>query len=153
MKNKYFPDEDITFNDLYFMCYMIERVARKLRQRNAYVVNALGKERLLHLISCAGVLHSENPAQVENDWILDYGLQKGEFDVTHVDAALCGHIPSATQIGKVYARLIHSVAEDYVCGIIDVYNSALCATLDNYNTSAYYEPSYIITRAYLNNGF
>ena len=25
MKNKYFPDEDITMNDLYFICYMIER--------------------------------------------------------------------------------------------------------------------------------
>ena len=29
MKNKYFPDEDIESNDLYFVCYMIERVARK----------------------------------------------------------------------------------------------------------------------------
>ena len=28
MKNKYFPDEDIEINDLYFVCYMIERVAR-----------------------------------------------------------------------------------------------------------------------------
>ena len=28
MKNKYFPDEDIEENDLYFICYMIERVAK-----------------------------------------------------------------------------------------------------------------------------
>ena len=27
MKNKYFPDEDIEENDLYFICYMIERVS------------------------------------------------------------------------------------------------------------------------------
>ena len=27
MKNKYFPEEEITMNDLYFICYMIERVA------------------------------------------------------------------------------------------------------------------------------
>ena len=26
MKNKYFPEEEITMNDLYFICYMIERV-------------------------------------------------------------------------------------------------------------------------------
>ena len=30
MTNKFFPDEQVTENDLYFLCYMIERVARKL---------------------------------------------------------------------------------------------------------------------------
>ena len=46
MKNKFFPDEDITENDLYFMCYMVERVARELHQRNKYVVNKIGYEEL-----------------------------------------------------------------------------------------------------------
>lgn len=39
MKNIYFPDEDILENDLFFICYMIEKVARSLRQHNCYVVN------------------------------------------------------------------------------------------------------------------
>ena len=39
MNNKYFKDEIITFNDLYFVCYMIERVARKLKQPNSYIDN------------------------------------------------------------------------------------------------------------------
>lgn len=30
MINKYFEDEEIKQNDLFFMCSMIERVARKL---------------------------------------------------------------------------------------------------------------------------
>lgn len=46
MTNKFFPDEFIEKNDLYFMCYMIERVARKLHQHNNYVVNAIGKDEL-----------------------------------------------------------------------------------------------------------
>ena len=33
MTNKFFPDEQVTENDLYFLCYMIERVARKLHQK------------------------------------------------------------------------------------------------------------------------
>lgn len=33
MKNKYFPDEEIEMNDLYFVCYMIERVARHIKQK------------------------------------------------------------------------------------------------------------------------
>ena len=46
MQNKYFPEEEITEDDLYFMCYMIERVARKLKHRNKYVVNQIGKDEL-----------------------------------------------------------------------------------------------------------
>ena len=42
MINKHFPDEEIEFDDLYFTCYMIERVARNLHQKNRYVVNAIG---------------------------------------------------------------------------------------------------------------
>ena len=75
MKNKYFLDEEIKENDLYFMCYMIERVARHIHQKNRYVVNTIGKEELYHLISCANVLHCENSQKVEEDWIKEYKLQ------------------------------------------------------------------------------
>ena len=57
MSNKYFPDEQITFNDLYFVCYMIERVARRLRQHNCYVVSCLGDEGLVHELSIAETNH------------------------------------------------------------------------------------------------
>ena len=51
MKNKYFPDEDITEDDLYFVCYMIERVARHIKQKNKYVVNTIGRDGFYHLLS------------------------------------------------------------------------------------------------------
>ena len=43
MTNIYFPDEKVTVNDLYFVCYMVERIARQLKQPNKYVVNTLGR--------------------------------------------------------------------------------------------------------------
>lgn len=43
MTNKFFPEEQIRENDLFFLCYMIERVARKLHQRNKYIVNSIQK--------------------------------------------------------------------------------------------------------------
>lgn len=153
MKNKYFEDEDLTQNDLFFICYMIERVSRKIKQHNSYVVNKIGKENLYHLLSTAQVLHSVNPLQVEEDFINDFNLESGNFDIANVDKKLCDKIPSATEIGSVYARLINSISDNYVDAITNVYNSDLCEIIDNYNTSAYYEPSYILTRAYLNNGF
>lgn len=156
MKNKYFPDEEITANDLFFMCYMIECVARNLHQRNNYIVNTIGKEELYHLISCASVLHCENPLKVEHDWIDDYHLKQGDFDITDVDLELVDRIPSALDMGAVYQRLISDTLnsrEDYVDGIIRVYNDPICQVIDNYNCSAYYEPSYVVARAYADGGF
>lgn len=156
MTNIYFPNEGITVNDLYFICYMIERMARKLHQRNRYVVNSIGKEELKHLISVANVLHAENPLAVEDAWIRDYALEQGDEDVTLVDKDLVDKIPTPLQMGKVYQRLIVDTLqpnENYVDGIIRVYNDEICDVIDNYNCSAYYEPSYVVARAYLNGGF
>ena len=156
MTNIYFPDEEIKKNDVYFICYMIERVARKLHQRNKYVVNKIGKGQLEHLISVANVLHAENPLAVEDDWIEEYNLAKGNVDVTAVDSELVTTIPSTTQMGKVYQRLIYDTmqpGESEVEGIIRVYNDEICDVIDNYNCSAYYEPSYVIARAYQNGGY
>ena len=43
MKNKYFPDEKITMNDLYFVCYMIERVARHIKQRKRILLRGIAE--------------------------------------------------------------------------------------------------------------
>ena len=156
MKNIYLPDEDITTDDLYFVCYMIEKVARQLKQHNSYVVNKIGKKTLQHLLSVANVLHADNHAKVAQEWIKAYGLEPGNFDITDVDKELAEIIPTSLQMGKVYQRLISdtlSTKEDYADGIINVYNNPLCSTIDNYNTSAFYEPSYVIARAYQHGGF
>ena len=156
MTNIYFPDEEITRDDVKFICYMIERVARRLHQKNSYVVNKLGKENLNHLISVANVLHCKNPLDVEDEWIDEYRLEEGNLDITDVDYDLVDRIPTALQIGKVYERLIHDTAmsnETEVEEIIRVYNDEICEKIDNYNCSAYYEPSYVIARAYYQGGF
>ena len=156
MKNIYFPEEEITTDDLYFICYMIEKVARQLKQRNKYVVNAIGVDGFRHLLSCAQALHCENPLKVASDWIVDYALEEGNFDITDVDPELAEIIPAELDMGAVYQRLIVdtlSSKEDYVDGILRVYNNPICETIDNYNCSAFYEPSYVIARAYQDGGF
>ncbi len=156
MTNIFFKNEEISTDDLYFLCYMIERIARKLHQRNRYVVNRIPKNEWMRLISLANILHCENPEKIEDEWIQEYELQAGGFDIFKVDSKLVKVIPTATQMGKVYMRLIVDTMqpdENYVDGMIRVYNDELCDTLDNYNCSAYYEPSYFIARAYINGGF
>ena len=156
MKNVFFPEDEISTDDLYFVCYMIERTARQLKQPNKYVANMMGHDELAKKLSLADVLHSENPLAVASDWIEEYGMQPGNFDVTQVDAELCPEIPTATQMGKVYKRLILNPMqsnEDYADAIIRVYNNPICEVIDNYNTSAYYEPSPYIARSYYAGGF
>ena len=156
MKNIYFPEEEITKNDLYFVCYMIERTARRLHQRNRYIVDRLGRKELEHLLSVANVLHAENPLDVEDMWIADYALEKGTFDIAAVNPELVEKIPEALQMGKVYQRLICDTAEpeeNYAEGILRIYHDSICDVNDNYNCSAYYEPSYVIARAYREGGF
>ena len=94
--------------------------------------------------------------KIEDDWIGEYGLEKGGFDIECVDKELADIIPTPTQMGKLYSRLILNtmgVGEDFVDGILRVYNDDICDTIDNYNCSAFYEPSYVIARAYQNGGF
>ena len=121
MTNVFFPDEKVSSDDLYFVCYM-----------------------------------SENPLAVEAEWIEDYGLVEGNYDVSKVDTELCQQIPTATQMGKVYKRLVLNTmqtGEDYADAILRVYNNPICEVLDNYNCSAYYEPSPYIARSYFAGGF
>ena len=107
-------------------------------------------------LSMADVLHSENPLAVAADWIEEYGLLPGNYDVTNVNPNLCEKIPTAMQMGKVYKRLILNTLisnEDFADGILRVYNNPICETIDNYNGSAYYEPSPYIARSYYAGGF
>lgn len=155
MSNIYFPDEEITYNDLYFVCYMIERVARFIKQPNRYVVERMGRDGLARQLSIAETNHCLNPEQVISDWKEEYNLQNGTTDVTRIDSRFTDTIPSATQMGKVYARLIETVSQgqDLIQAIQKVYASPICDVIDNYNTSAYYEPSYVQVRAYQNGFF
>ena len=43
--------------------------------------------------------------------------------------------------------------EDYADALIRVYNNPICEVIDNYNCSAYYEPSPYIARSYFAGGF
>ena len=156
MTNLYFPEKKITFDDLKFVCYMIERTARRIKQPNVYVVEHIGREELIRNLSLADVLHSENPDDVTDRWIEEYKLNKGTTDVTNVDKSLTPTPPTALQMGKVYARLIMSVMnshDDVADKLSEVYHSPICQQIDNYNCSAFYEPSYVITRAFNQGNF
>lgn len=73
-----------------------------------------------------------------------------------IDYDIATIVPSSLDMGAVYQCLIidtMSLKKAYTDGIIRVYNDNICEVIDNYNCSAFYEPSYVIARAYQNGGF
>ena len=138
--------ENAKDNDLFFTCSLIDYIARKTKNTRADVVNALGKNRLEKIYELADVYHSDNIDRVSDDFIQEASIKNGEFD----NVKECRYaIPSYWDIGKVYKRLIKSVAAEEKTGIIDalmkVYNSFISNKIDDYNSSMYYEnPSYLL---------
>ena len=133
-------------NDLFFTCSLIDYIARKTKNKRVDVVNALGKNRLEKIYELADVYHSDNIDRVSDDFIPEASIENGGFD----NVKECKYaIPSYWDIGKVYKRLIKSVAAEEKTEIIDalmkVYNSFISSKIDDYNSSMYYEnPSYLL---------
>ena len=100
----------------------------------------------------ADIYHSDNIDRVSDDFIKEAKISTGNFN----NVSACQYaIPSQWDIGKVYKRLIKSVAEYEKIGVIDalfkVYNSFINNKIDDYNSSMYYEnPSYL-PECYLEN--
>ena len=137
--------EDKKDNDLFYLCGLIDYMARKTKNERSYVVNKLGRERLDKIYDLADVYHFDNIDRVSEDFIKEADIKNGTFD----NVKECGYaIPSHWDIGKVYKRLVKKVAEedgiDTISALIKVYNSFISPKIDDYNSSVYYEnPSYI----------
>ena len=133
-------------NDLFFTCSLIDYIARGTKNKRKDVVNALNKENISKIYELADVYHSDNIDRVSEDFIQEAKIPVGTFD----NVKECKYsIPSHWDVGKVYKRLIKSVAEyekiDVVDALIKVYNSFLSDKIDDYNSSMYYEnPSYLL---------
>ena len=137
--------EESKDNDLFYVCSLIDYIARKTKNKRSDIVNALGKDRLNKIYDLADVYHSDNIDNVCDDFIKEADITNGTFD----NVGDCHYaIPSYWDIGKVYKRLIKVVAAEENVGVIDtlikVYNSFISSKIDDYNSSVYYEnPSYI----------
>ena len=133
------------YNDLFFVCSLIEYIGRKTKNHRNVVVNAIGKEKLQHIYELADVYHSENIDKLTDELIRDYHIENGVFDNV---AEGQYSIPSHWDIGKVYKRLIIDVCnkqdKEPVETLIEVYNSWISRKIEDFNSSLYYEsPDYL----------
>lgn len=131
-------------NDLFFVCSLVEYIARKTNNKKSYIVKKIGKELLQKIYNLAEVYHSENIEKVSDEIIEQSKIERGNYDII----GNCKYnIPTYWDIGKVYKRLILMVNNDeneYINTLYSVLSSWIIEKIDNYNSSMYYEnPDYI----------
>ena len=136
-------------NDLFYLCALIEYIARATKNRNRVIVNALGEERLAKVYHLADIYHSDNIARVADDLIKECQIEDDYFDITDVKYA----VPTHWDIAKVYKRLIVNASQDrsrqYIKTLITVYNSWIADKIDDYNSSFYFDSADCIYQSYL----
>ena len=131
-------------DDLFYVCSMIEYVARETHNKTKDVVAKLSDKALLHQLKSACVNHCLSFEQVCDEWIEEYGISEGNFD----NITTCRYtVPSVTSIGRVYQTLILDVIELYenvVEAIKKVYSSFISEEISDFNSNVYYSnPDYI----------
>ena len=132
-------------NDLFFVCSLIEYIARKTKNTKKYIVGKLGKEIIQKIYNLAEVYHSENIDKITKELVEEAEIENGEYDII---SSCKYNVPTHWDIGKVYKRLIIMICDNdekrYIDTTIEVLSSWIIEKIDNYNSSMYYEnPSYI----------
>ena len=67
-------------NDLFYLCSLIEYIARKTHNTKEYVVNKIGKDFLKKIYTLAEVYHSENIDKVSDEIINKCNIENANHD-------------------------------------------------------------------------
>lgn len=155
MRNKFNEWEQITEDDVLYVSYMLEYIARRRHLQNFEVLNCISKDYLYHILSCASVYHCQNPEDVCSLWVKQFNVPTGNFHFDNVDPSLNVCIPTEMQIGKLFCRLIMAVAMDngLLQAFYDVFNNPITIKINDYNASAFYEPYKVQLKAYYDKHF
>lgn len=136
-------------NDLYYMCSLIEFIARKTKNYPGDVVKKIGKTNLKKLFYLAEVNHCLSFEQVSDEIIENYNVLDGDFDIV----ANCKYvIPRFLEIGKLYQRLIIDTFEidnNEIEAFYNVFISFLSYKICNYNSALYYSGRSYLKTCYL----
>lgn len=128
------------YNDIYYTACLIEFTGRKTKNSRKSIVERIGKEGLLRLISLSDVNHCLPFEQVSDELIEDYQIKEGTFDTI----SNCKYsVPSVTRIGRVYARLVETISkskEAYGETLYEVMTSSLPDAISDFNSSLFFAP-------------
>lgn len=130
-------------NDYFYVCSLIEYIARQTQNRRGVIVNALGRDGIEKQLYDAEVNHCLTFEQVGDEIIERYHISKGEFD-TITDCMYT--VPGFMDIGKLYSIMIEDCAETgkEVDELMKIFSSFISDEISNFQSDLYYQnPSYL----------
>ena len=124
-------------SNLFFVCSLIEYIARGTKNRRLDVVRQLGDD-LSRIYKYADVFHCEPIEKVADDFIQKDNISDGNYDNL---SKYKYTIPDYWNIGEVFARLIEDCYEEenVIKGIKEVYASWMAEKILNFNSDLYYQ--------------
>ena len=130
-------------NDYFYVCALIEYIARETRNHRGDIVNALGENGVKKLLHDAEVDHCLSFEQVSDEVIEQYKIKNGNFD-TITDCKYS--VPSYLDIGKLYSILIEDCATpgNEIQELMKIFSSFISDEISDFSTDLYYQnPDYI----------
>jgi len=125
-------------NDYFYVCSLIEYIARKTKNRRGAITGLLCKKGIEKLLYDAEVNHCLSFEQVSDEVIDRYKIPNGNFDTI----SECKYsIPSFMDIGKLYSIMIEDCAEPgrEVDELLNIFSSFISDEISNFNTDVYYQ--------------
>lgn len=130
-------------NDYFYVCALIEYIARETHNHRGDIVKAIGRKGIEKLLYDAEVNHCLSYEQVSDEVISYYKITNGEFDTI----SDCKYpVPSYLDIGKLYSIMIEDCAApgEEVQELINIFSSFISDEISRFQTDLYYQnPDYI----------
>lgn len=130
-------------NDYFYVCSLIEYIARETKNKRGRITGILGKEGIKKLLYDAEVDHCLSFEQVSDEVIEQYRIPNGDFDtITECKYS----IPSFMDIGKLYSIMIEDCAEPgkEIDELMKIFSSFISDRISDFQTDVYYQnPSYL----------
>lgn len=129
-------------NDVFYTCSLIEYIGRVTKNHRKDVVSAFGTNGVKAILDSADVFHCQSFEQSADEICELFPVPEGTYDTV----SNCHYkVPSYTDIGKVYQRIIFDcTSTPGVQDVIDVFSSFISDDISDFNTATYYcNPSYL----------
>ena len=124
-------------NNLFFVCSIIEYIARETKNHRGDIVNTIGREGIEKLLYDAEVNHCLSFEQVSDEVTDYYKIKNGNFDTI----SGCKYsVPSYLDIRKLYSIMIEDCAKpgEEVQELIKIFSSFISDEISDFNTDLYY---------------
>lgn len=131
-------------DNLFYVCSLIEYVARVTKNKRGVIVKALGESGVQKQLTDAEVNHCLSFEQVSDEMIEHYRIEQGDFDTI----SNCKYsVPNFQDIGKLYSMLIEACARagEEIKELMKIFTSFISDEISDFRTGVYYQnPSYLV---------